>query len=81
MGSLSTTPWSKSLSKVETVARMGYRGKIVPSWPSSFPWVLRVPVDQIYSHPGILVTNIKLKSAAGSDHKALTARVGFISKK
>ncbi len=74
VGDLNTTMWSPShrslcdeLSLTNT--RRGFG--ILPSWPTSLPSVMRIPIDHCLISDGITVLNCRLGPDIGSDHLPL----------
>lgn len=72
-GDLNVTPWSPYFGDITDRgwlrdARKGFG--ILTTWPSHF-WLMRIPIDHCLVSDGIVVRNVHVEAACGSDHHAL----------
>lgn len=71
IGDLNVTPWSPYYRQLERDsglrnARRGFG--LLPSWPSHFNPLMRIPIDHALVSPSLNVTDFKLGPDLGSDH-------------
>lgn len=79
IGDLNTTPWSPQYRRLETLtglrnARLGFG--LLPSWPTHYPALLRIPIDHALLSPTLQVKDITVGPDLGSDHLPLLLTIG-----
>ncbi len=77
LGDLNATPWSVGYRLFEDTplrdARKGFG--VMPTWPTSLPFLLRIPIDHVLVGPGWHVLDMRLGPPIGSDHLPVIARL------
>jgi endonuclease/exonuclease/phosphatase (EEP) superfamily protein YafD len=76
MGDLNTTMWSPFYQRMETAAglRNARRGfGVLPTWPSTLPWWMRIPIDHVLVSPDVEVRSLRTVAVPGSDHRGVVA--------
>lgn len=70
-GDFNATPWSpsfKGFTRSLTLKPARHRHGILPSWPSFFPALFRIPIDHVLVSQRLAVVDYKLGASVGSDH-------------
>lgn len=78
VGNMGATPWARILRALELEAGLSVRERLLPTRYAYYPWVMRLPVDHIYAHPGIDIRNTHLAYRANSDHYAISAEIHLL---
>ncbi len=75
-GDFNATPWSHPFKKLlsETKLRLPQGSGLVPSWPSSLPF-LRIPIDHCLATENLRVGNYSRGPNIGSDHFPFEMRI------
>ena len=79
VGDLNTTPWSarfhilKQAGMVDTARGSG----LVPTWPTVFPRIFRIPLDYVLVSQDVLVLDHQVLPPIGSDHLPVLVRLAL----
>jgi len=71
VGDLNTTSWSPHFTDLlaGTTLRDSRLGRgVQPSWSTTHPWPLRIPIDHMLVSPGVHIFERRLGPSVGSDH-------------
>lgn len=79
LGSFNAVPWDDRLYLLKEKASLLYRGSLVSTYPSAFPQVLRLPYDHIYSHPSVVIKNVKSGSFSRTSHRPIIFEISSIN--
>ena len=75
LGDFNATPWNPSYramldaTKLVPLSHCDFR----PTWPSSLPWPLRIPIDHVLASDGVGLEHAEVGASFGSDHLPLFA--------
>jgi endonuclease/exonuclease/phosphatase (EEP) superfamily protein YafD len=82
IGDLNATPWTHSLSQLKestglstSRAGSGLLNSPEGTWPSRFPWFLRIPIDHCLIRGNLQVVSDRLIPIPDSDHLGLVVSV------
>ena len=71
VGDLNTTMYATNYRRFAAAAGLANarasRG-LAPTWPTAWPWALRIPLDHILHGPGLVTTEFAALAPIGSDH-------------
>lgn len=75
LGDCNATPWNDAFRSLLASAdlRSARDGSWLPTWTTSFPWPLRIPIDHVLVSAGIGVAACDAGPEFGSDHLPLSA--------
>ena len=75
LGDFNSTPWNPAFrtmldaTKLVPLSACDFH----PTWPSSVPWPLRIPIDHVLASEGVGLEHAEIGNAIGSDHMPLFA--------
>ena len=75
LGDFNSTPWNPSFramldaTKLVPLSACDFN----PTWPSSLPWPLRIPIDHVLASSGVGLEHAEVGPSIGSDHMPLFA--------
>lgn len=80
LGDFNVTPFSPAYKKMLAGtdlknARKGFG--VFPSWPSNFPFFMRIPIDHVLYNGGIAIHSFKIGAKTASDHLATVTILSF----
>ena len=75
MGDFNSTPWGSLQDDFRAATGFDNRGRLVFTWPSWAPAIIRLPIDQIFVHGALSIRNYTAGPAVGSDHLPLRADI------
>lgn len=73
-GDLNITPWSPRFAPFRNAAGL-HGASTLPTWPSPYPALLRIPIDQVMATREIAIAERLLGPDIGSDHVPLVVKL------
>jgi endonuclease/exonuclease/phosphatase (EEP) superfamily protein YafD len=75
LGDCNATPWNPAFADLCAAAGLHDAGgtSFAPTWPSSLPWPLRIPIDHVLTGRGLVATEVVVGGDFGSDHLPVAA--------
>lgn len=80
LGDFNSTPWNHGFRTMLAAASLtdGTARDHHPTWPSTAPWFLRVPIDHVLGSAGVAITDVLVGASFDSDHLPLFATVHLL---
>jgi len=75
LGDFNATPWNPSFRAMLEATKLVplTPSDFHPTWPSSLPWPLRIPIDHVLASNGVDLEHAEVGASFGSDHLPLFA--------
>jgi endonuclease/exonuclease/phosphatase (EEP) superfamily protein YafD len=77
MGDFNSAPWSRVQRAFRGATGLDSQAGWDLTWPSSFPWPLRLPLDHVLARGHLAVTSSKAGPRTDSDHLPVFAEIGW----
>lgn len=77
MGDFNSAPWSRLQREFRTATGLDNAAGWDFTWPSSFPWMLRLPLDHVLTRGHLVVTQFAAGPETDSDHRPVIAEIGW----
>jgi endonuclease/exonuclease/phosphatase (EEP) superfamily protein YafD len=77
MGDFNGAPWSRVQRAFRGATGLDSQAGWDLTWPSSFPWPLRLPLDHVLARGHLAVTSSKAGPRTDSDHLPVFAEIGW----
>lgn len=77
LGDFNATPWNHGFRGLLAATGLdaATANSFRPTWPSNFPWPLRVPIDHVLVSPDVSLVAARVGEPFGSDHLPLFATI------
>ena len=80
LGDCNATPWNQAFGRMRRDAGLGggTATGLHPTWPAQLPLPFRIPIDHVLVSAGLVVDEVEVGAAFGSDHLPLSASVRIV---